>query len=32
MSNRIPVYDGPRIIEMCDEVSVRRYLDAATLP
>jgi len=29
MSNRIPVYAGPRIIQMCDEVSVRLYLDAA---
>jgi hypothetical protein len=28
MSNRIPAYSGPRIIEMCDHVSVRRYLDA----
>ena len=28
MDKRIPVTVGPRIVEMCDEVSVRRYLDA----
>jgi len=26
---RIPVFVGPRIIEMCDRVSVRRYIGAA---
>ena len=26
---KIPVFVGPRIVEMCDGVSVRRYLDAA---
>jgi len=26
---KIPVFAGPRIIDMCDHVSVRRYLDAA---
>ena len=26
---RIPVFVGPRIVEMCDSVSVRRYLGAA---